>query len=587
MMTTADAQHPGAAVRPSRFATEPGLVLLVVVVVSLLVHGLLVFATYDRPIGVIDPALLAQEQSMVRVRRASRDQFVELAPREGVAEADPEPTLADLSEALLDVTDPPGLDDAYEPDLEMRALDESLPPSAASELAVELPAFELPDDVLAQLTTQTPGELEYRGSAEAGFGAAVGEGGVGGGGGSQAARELLSRSGLIGGGGGASVLDRPVVVDRPELDDQSIEMPMSGPEIDFAGLALSETTQLDVPEHLDQDFDYAVTQYRDPRDRGEPGWFRVDITPRRSLQKLQTMPKDVVYLVDTSSSVPQSWIREVVAGVQQSLRLLNEGDRFNVVMFSDNPAFFSTRGAVPATVQNVEAGIRFLEDARSQGYTDVNAALSHVLVRDVEVARVYELVLITDGLPTRGVMDTRELINLITRDNNLATSIYCVGIGRRTNKELLDFLAYRNKGFSVFTNRRDRIAPTIRDLASRLRYPLIKDLAVSVAGPHVSEVYPLDLPNIHQGERFSVFGRFDQASPFTMQIAGTSSGRHVDFTFTRDLADAPPGDEAVARDWAFWKLHHLYSEMIRQGDQPHLLDQIRHIRDRYNLKTLY
>ena len=137
----------------------------------------------------------------------------------------------------------------------------------------------------------------------------------------------------------------------------------------------------------------------DPRRDGEPGWFRVDITPRRSLHKLRTMPKDLVYVVDTSSSVPQDWIREVILGVQQSLRLLNEGDRFNIVLFSDNPAFFSTKGTVPASVPNIEAGLAFLTSAQSDGWTDVNAALSHVLTRDVQADRVYEVILITDGLP--------------------------------------------------------------------------------------------------------------------------------------------------------------------------------------------
>src|SRR5690606_25106146 len=154
-------------------------------------------------------------------------------------------------------------------------------------------------------------------------------------------------------------------------------------------------------------------------------------------------------------------------GVQQGLRTLNEGDRFNIVMFSERPAFFSTRGPLLATPETVEAGVRFLVDAKSQGYTDVNAALSQLLVRDVAVDRVYELVLISDGLPTKGVMDTRDLINLTTRDNSLAASICCVGVGRQQNRELLDFLAYRNKGFCVFAKREEQVAPAIRDLMSR------------------------------------------------------------------------------------------------------------------------
>ena len=239
------------------------------------------------------------------------------------------------------------------------------------------------------------------------------------------------------------------------------------------------------------------------------------------------------------------------------------------------------------TPENIAKARAFLKGADSEGWTDVNAALRGLLMRDVTGERAYDIILVSDGQPTRGVLDTRELINLITRDNDLVSSIYCVGIGRSQNRELLDFLAYRNKGFSVFADRSDDAPVVIRDLLSRLRYPLINDLRVNVVGIDTQETYPLDLPNIHQGEQFQIFGRFKQAKPFTMHVTGRSAGRPVDFTFTLDLRKAIEGDRAVAEGWAFWKLHHLYSEMIRRGEEPALLAQIRELRKKYKLKTLY
>ncbi len=506
-------------------------------------------------------------------------------------------SVGDITQALLRTQEPPGLEDDFEPELQMRNLADTLPAQPAAELAVELPAFELPQEVLDDLAASaTPDELAYRSSEEAGFGQGdaagpgAGSGGGSGGGGSAAARELLRSTGLVSGAVGRrpSALDRTLVDEAAPAEDMLLQVPLAGPEIDFASLALRGTTQIDVPEHLDEDFDYSVTTYRDPRAGGEAGYFRVDVTARRSLHKLRAMPKDVIFLVDTSSSLPQSWINEVSLGVGQAIRVLNEGDRFNVVLFKENPAFFSTRGPRPVTVENVEAAQTFITTARSEGYTDVNAALSQLLVRDVAQDRVYELILISDGMPTKGVVDTRELINLITRDNDLTASIYCVGIGHRQNRELLDFLSYRNKGYSLYATRTQDVAPTLRDLASRLRYPLIKDLRVSVAGRGIHDVYPLHLPNIHQGERFSLFGRYGQPIEFTMQIAGRSAGGgNVDFTFTRDLARAPAGEARIAGDWAFWKLHHLYSELIRRGQDGEILNQIEVLRRRYKLKTLY
>ena len=393
-----------------------------------------------------------------------------------------------------------------------------------------------------------------------------------------------------GGLGGASAGTRQALPPDPLLDDLALDdlrpadMSFDLPDLDLTGTALDRSTELDVPEQLDDDFDYTVTTF-DPLN--EPGYFRVDITPRRSLRKLEAMPKDIVFLVDTSSSVPQEWVREIVKGVQESLPALNRGDRFNIVLFDDSPSFFSTRGVRDATPENLAAARNFLTTARSEGYTDVNAALRQLLVRDVDERRVYEIVLISDGQPTRGVMSTRDLINLITRDNDLAASIYSIGIGPKQDPALLDFLAYRNKGRGISITDRRTAAAQIAQFLSDLRYPLIKDVKLSVAGQEVGGVFPQDVPNIHQGETFSLYGRFGKSESFVMQLDGRNAGQKVSFTFTRDLGAGRRGDASIAKEWARWKLHDLYNRILREGDSPELQAQVEYLRKRYGLKTVY
>ena len=257
-----------------------------------------------------------------------------------------------------------------------------------------------------------------------------------------------------------------------------------------------------------------------------------------------------------------------------------------MVLFTDQVRFFATE-PVPPTRDNLDYAERWTRNVRARGQTDVNLALRQLLRRDLEPGRVYELILISDGRPTLGVLDTRELINLITRENDLAASIYCVGIGRGQDNRLLDFLAYRNKGFSVSIDSRNDISLELVSLMSRLRYPIITDVQVRFAGQGMGEVYPLTLPNVHQGEGFSVFGRFDQPGPFTVQVTGKSDGQPVDITFRSDLNQAVNASRDVADGWAFWKLHHLYSEIIRLGERDDLLSEIRRLRQAYQLETLY
>jgi Mg-chelatase subunit ChlD len=581
---------------------EPGLlvtgqraVLVTVAIVVMLGHAALGVWGWDKTIAELPTAAPAQARAM-RVKRAIDDDFTFAPP---VAENEQGTSAQELIARLLESEPPKLVSDPMELDVELRPLEELSKP-AAGELEIDLPAFELENDVLAELDTRPPAELDFgEGEGDGNGGQGEGDGEGSGRGSADLAGDALTNTGAAPsrtGAGTATLVERPTLDGPGKATDV---LPQFGPStdtpgIDFVDLALADTTKIDVPDNLDNDFAYRVTRYTPTDRRGapinpavEPGYFRVDITAQRSLRKLKTMPKDVIFIVDTSSSVSQDWVAQVTKGVGDSLVTLNEGDRFNVVLFNDKVSLLSDEGPIDANKDNVRAANDFLGNAASVGYTDVNAAMRGLLIRDIEPKRVYELVLISDGQSTRGVVNTRDLINLITRDNDLVASIYCVGVGKKQNRELLNFLAYRNKGFSVYADDEEDAAVTIQDLMSRLRYPIIKDVRLDAAGLESTSIFPADLPNIHQGETIRVYGRFTEQDKFTMRLTGRSAGKDVEFTFTRRLSEADRGGKTVATNWAFWKLHDLYSLIIREGEQEALLRQVDELREKYGLKTLY
>jgi len=597
------------AFRPSLLAVGP-LMLMIGAVVSVGVHAALGVAVRDLPIGRIAADAFERDRAPVRVKRAAFDKLrdaageAEQAANDAAAAA---PASTDtLTDRLLDAVNaaPAATETPFETDLELRSVPEPLPrfdepPVAAADLALdslladfidEPPAMDVvspptgdpagaatareadgrASDLLAALTTadaagDAGGPLTRGGPA----GALAAASGVVGGPGSTGGGSGGTGTGRGGSGGGTG--------DLPGMDFLS-----------FGGAAPA-VADFEPPQRLDDDFAYAVARV-DERGGGagiEPGGhFRVRISGRRSLRKLATMPKDVVFMVDTSRSIDQDTIDAITDGIANGLGAMNPDDRFNIVLFSDQVRFFQ-RDPTPVTPDSLRLARKWLGGVRSRGYTDVNQALRQLLRRDLSEGRVYELIMISDGKPTLGVLDTRELINLITRENDLNASIYCVGVGRGQDNRLLDFLAYRNKGFSIGVPNRRNIASEITALMSRLRFPIITDVEVRFAGSGMSEVYPLRLPNVHQGEQFEVYGRYAQPGPFTMQITGRSAGRPVDLTFSSDLNDAAGGNAEVARGWAFWKLHHLYSEIIRVGPKTELVRMVQGLRDAYGLETLY
>lgn len=600
--------RPAAAANGSRESRA----ILLATLVSLLLHAMIAWTVYDKSFGGGDWDELGPDQEY-HIQRATRDMITDepIVGGPGVSASDSGATgrgsaggegsdasLATVSQGLLGSAEAPSGGQAAPlvGGNAWRRASEVRPGPPGGTVSQASPKVDLPDNLLAPLPPGTKVDVEFRGQG-AGTGARGGSAAVG------AAEEMLAgvtpgpgsgggsgRGWGVGAGDASGSVGRLGLVDRPGGNG-------GGGTGSGAGGGLARRVPLDVsqpvaipesklqqPEHLDDDFDYAVKVF--DAGKGEP-YARVDITPKRTLRKLRTIPRDVVFLIDVSGSVPQDWVKAVTLGVRDSLSSLNEGDRFNIVFFNEKPVFFSREGIQPVNDAALDAARKFLGGARSGGDTDVNQALARLMVRDVAVSRVYDLILFSDGVPTRGVMDTRELINLVTRDNDLAASIYCVGIGVKQNRQLLEFLAYRNRGYCIFSDNVFTAPNTIRDLLSRLRYPIMKEIRLSVAGLDNGQVFPRDVPNIHQGETFSIFGRYAQAGQFTMRLSGHNGVKPLDFTFGRDLKDAPQGDKQIAQDWAFWKLHHLYSELLRRGETPQLRAAIEQIRKDYGLKTLY
>ncbi len=594
--------RPAGSKRPARSAPRrlvripkqhEGTLALVAAIISLLVHAAVVMAVQGLPLFSID-IVQDEEQLQERRRYTARREDLLLNLSEATDRAVTERmALAALTDTMLSEMAPTS-DKTPEPPTHLREVADELEAADADSAP--------PADWLSQLPegyrTELLGRPDVRQPSNVGpFVVSDGTEGAGGRSASADAKSILSAARLTG------VLpapppevDTPKLVDNKGMDQRLLEPQTQAPPVDFAAIALAPTTALNLPENLDNDFTYRVTVYQ-PGVTGDvvapnrEGFFRVDITAKRSLHRLKTMPKDVIFLIDTSGSISQRWVEQIIAGVGDALNTLNEGDRFNIVFFDEQPRFFSADRIVEANNETLKTARDFLTSGQSRGYTDVNRALSRLLVRDLKVERVYSLLFISDGVPTRGVMDTRELINLITRDNDLVAGIYCVGVGSEQNKELLDFLSYRNKGFSVYAQREKDVPGHIRSLASRLRYPILKDVEPDTAGAGVSEIYPTHLPDIHQAETFTLYGRFDDIERFTMRITGQNREQAYDFTFSRALSDCRVGDEGIARDWAFVKLHHLYSEMIRRGEdekeKAEIREQIEALSKRYRLKLVY
>lgn len=134
-------------------------------------------------------------------------------------------------------------------------------------------------------------------------------------------------------------------------------------------------------------------------------------------------PQNIIYCIDLSSSMNALGIgsfRIVVNLIQDSLQALEADDRFNIFTFGARTLFYKP-DMIPVTENNVEKAIKFLSQLSpgkipSNFETDLFTALEQS-----ERANSSIIVLFSDGLPTTGALDLKNIMNNINSGGKLFT----------------------------------------------------------------------------------------------------------------------------------------------------------------------
>ena len=174
-------------------------------------------------------------------------------------------------------------------------------------------------------------------------------------------------------------------------------------------------------------------------------------------------PQQIAYCLDISASMQAAGLRKLELAkdaIHDSLLMLKDTDSFNIIAFAGVTTQMSNK-MLPADMQNIQKAFKHLEKFTPQSIannrgTDLLGAMELALKSNPSV-----IVLITDGLPTEGVVKGRKIetnpgkiIKGVQEQNVNHASIYVVGL-EITLKEspsasLLMALAEQNNGRTKF-----------------------------------------------------------------------------------------------------------------------------------------
>lgn len=302
----------------------------------------------------------------------------------------------------------------------------------------------------------------------------------------------------------------------------------------------------------------------------------VVLTPPADAAPAKRLPRDVVFVIDTSGSMAGPSIEQARAALALAINRLAAGDRFNIIRFSD-----STEALFPSlqpwnadSLRRAQAAVARLT---ADGGTEMQPALRRALdtsgddALDVgaagrnDGARLRQVVFLTDA----AVGNEAELFDDIAARLG-DTRLFTIGIGAAPNSYFMRKSAELGRGSYTYIGDIAEVGERMSALLARLESPVLTDVAVTwpaaLAGK--VEAFPHPIPDLYRGEpvvftaRLADIGIADLAG--TVEIAATTAGGGG-WTAHLPLADLRPAP-GVAAVWARAKLEAIEDRQWRGAE---------------------
>jgi len=324
-------------------------------------------------------------------------------------------------------------------------------------------------------------------------------------------------------------------------------------------------------------------------EKDEDGYFMLLGNPTGSQVAVKPVPRDVVFILDTSGSMRGEKIEQARAAMEYCLGRLNPEDRFNIITFGTKVTPFR-KAPIDVSAGNVAAARTFVEDIVAEGGTNISGALAVALAGDANPDRPRLAIFLTDGAPTDGELIPDKIIEGVKKENDSKTQIFVFGVGNDVNAHLLDRLAEVTDGSSEYVKPKEEIDAKVAVLYDRLANPVLADIQLAFGDLQTSAVYPKKLPALFRGSEIMVFGRYRNGGKHTFTVSGQLAGKALSYSCDANLPETSSpevGTEFIAPIWAARTIGFLLQEIRLRGRNDELIAEVVRLSRRYGIVTEY
>jgi len=277
-----------------------------------------------------------------------------------------------------------------------------------------------------------------------------------------------------------------------------------------------------------------------------PGYFMLLVSPRAELSKSQQVPRDMIFVLDTSGSMRGKRMTQARGALKYCLGNLNPQDRFAVINFATTVNRYTDKLLSASSGQIAEAQ-KWVDGLEATGGTAINDALLSALeLRPNDEGRTFTIVFFTDGRATIGETNEGNILKSVLAKNTATTRIFTFGVGDDVNAAMLDQLSEQSRAVSTYVREAEDIEAKVSGLYGKISNPVLTNLKLTVAAEvKISDVYPPELPDLFHGSQLVVLGRYTGKDKVKVTLTGQVGKETRQFVYEVPFVDRAARRQSV------------------------------------------
>ena len=268
------------------------------------------------------------------------------------------------------------------------------------------------------------------------------------------------------------------------------------------------------------------------------------------LDNTEALPRELVFVIDTSGSMAGESIRQARASLLRGLDTLSVDDRFNVIQFNSQTTSLYGE-ARQASAANLDQARRYVRSLDADGGTEMAGALDVALSgqESEQGSYIRQVVFITDG----AVGNEAALFRNI-QDNLGDTRLFTVGIGSAPNMHFMREAARFGRGTYTSISDLNAMEQPLDELFSKMQSPVLADIVTDWNAGSSNDVLPLRPGDLFRGEPMVQVIR-GQAPQGDLAVSGRLPDGSA-WQQSLSLNEAAPA-KGLHRHWAREKINQL------------------------------